>query len=80
MLMMVLSKLIMGEESLLYILYKRLGVFMGVGIKIVLKCWLLTPRSPAGSYYCLEIFEALLMCVINPLTVNVIFVTTYAQC
>jgi hypothetical protein len=51
MLMMVLSKLVIGRESRLYILYKRFEVFMGVGIKIVLKCWLLTPCSPVGSYY-----------------------------
>lgn len=40
------------RESPLYILYKRFEVFMGVGIKIVLKCWLLTPCSVTGSYYC----------------------------
>ena len=52
MLMMVLSKLVMGTESLLYILCRRFEVFMGVGIKIVLKCWLLTPRGATGSFYC----------------------------
>ena len=52
MLLMVLSKLVVGMESLLYILHKGLEVFMEVGIEIVLKCWVLTPHSPAGSFYC----------------------------
>jgi len=49
MFVMVLSKLVMGTESLLYVLYKRFEVFMGVEITVVLKYWLLTPCSPTGN-------------------------------